>query len=392
VRSPRRRLTTVAADHADVDQPWPTPPRAGHGATEKVTTMLTKLTGAEIVRLPAGIARPSSRSIAILALLTAAVFFGSSTVASKAMIDHVPPITLAFGRFAIALIVLLALCRRAGVRPSFGRLPALLGLTGITLPYVCQNVGLRFATAVDMTLVIEGCLPIATAVLGTVFLGERMRGWRLIGLLLAVTGVGAVVLQGAAGRASFSGLGSVLAFGAAVSFAAYTVVGRRLFRDRFSLPVLTGSIAIGVLLLAPCAAVEIAVSGPGTMTTGDGLLLLYLGVGGSAGTQLLWARGMADLTAGEVAVFGTLMPVVGLASAAVFLGEAITLAQIGGGLVVGIGVYLTARTGRPVRSPKLLRAGSWRARLPTFTAPTADSISPVANRRKPVSPRPSPWF
>jgi drug/metabolite transporter (DMT)-like permease len=354
--------------------------------------MLTKMTGAGRFRPPAGIVRPSQRSVAILALLSATVFFGSSTVASKAMLDRVPPIILAFGRFAIALIVLLAICRRAGVRPSFGRWPALLGLTGITLPFVCQNVGLRFATAVDTTLVIEGCLPIATAVLGAVFLGERTGGWRMVGLLLAVAGTGAVVVHGATGRASFNELGSVLAFGAAIGFAAYTVVGRRLFRGNFSLPVLTGSVAIGVLLLAPCAAVEIAVSGPGTMTPTDGLLFLYLGVGGSAGTQLLWARGMADLAAAEVAVFGTLMPVVGVVAAAVFLGEAIALAQLGGGLVVLIGVYLTTRTGRPVRSPRPRRARWFGPRLRTITASTAGSIPPVAHRPKPVSPRLSPWI
>ncbi|HKG24824.1 MAG TPA: DMT family transporter, partial [Thermomicrobiales bacterium] len=237
--------------------------------------MLTNMSGAVRGWPSIGIARPSSRGVAIFALLGAAVCFGGSTVASKAMLARMPPLTLAFGRFAIALVVLLLLCRRAGVRPTFGRLPALLGLTGIALPFICQNIGLQFATAVDTTLVIEAGIPIATAVLGTSFLGERTRGWRLVGLLLAVVGVGAIVLHGAAGRASFSGLGSLLALGAALCFAVYTVVGRRLFGGHFSLPILTGSVAIGVLVLAPCAALEIALSGPGTMTPGDGLLLLY---------------------------------------------------------------------------------------------------------------------
>jgi drug/metabolite transporter (DMT)-like permease len=304
---------------------------------------LTKLSVTGRVRPSLGIPRLSPRGVAIIALLVGAVFFGGSTVASKAMIDRTPPSTLAFARFAIGLVVLLLLCRRAGVKPAFGRLPALLGITGISLPFVCQNIGLQHATAVDVTLVIEGGIPIVTGILGTAFLGERVKGLRLAGLLLAVAGVGAVVLHGATGQTNFSGLGSLLAFGAAVSFAVYTVVGRRLFDGGFSLSVLTGSIAIGVFILAPCAALEIALSGPGSMTGGDGLLLLYLGIGGSAGTQLLWARGMADLEAAEVAVFGTLMPVVGLSAAAIFLGESITLAQICGGLIVGLGLYLTAR-------------------------------------------------
>jgi drug/metabolite transporter (DMT)-like permease len=311
--------------------------------------------GADRPRL--GLARPrlSSRGVAVASLLFASVAFGASTVASKAALDSIPPLTLAFERFGLALAVLLLLCRRAGVRPAFSRPAALFGITGIALPFVCQNAGLQYATAVDTTLVIEGGLPIVTALLGAAFLGERIAGRRLAGLVLAVGGVGIVMLLGASGRGDFSLLGSLLAFAAAASFAAYTVIGRRLFSGRFSLAVLTGGVAIGVLLLAPCAAVEIAVAGPGTLTPGDGLLLLYLGVGGSAGTQILWARGMADLDASEVAIFGTLMPVVGIASAAVCLGEAVGLAQVGGGLVVAAGLYVTARpprSGPDIRSPE----------------------------------------
>jgi drug/metabolite transporter (DMT)-like permease len=312
---------------------------------QKAISMSIKVSGAG--RAAVGIPRLSARGRAILALLSAAVFFGASTVASKAALDHVLPLTLAFERFAIALVVLLMLCRRAGVRPTFGWLPVLLGVTGIALPFVCQNVGLRYATAVDTILVIEAGIPIVTAILGRAVLGERVGGRRLAGLLLAVTGVSAVVFLGATGQGEFSGLGSLLAFGAAVSFAAYTVIGRCLFGSGFSLSVLTGSLAVGVLVLAPCAGFEMATSGPGAMTAGDGLLLVYLGVGGSAGTQLLWARGMADLEAGEVATFGTLMPVVGIASAVILLGESIALIQVLGGLMVAIGLYLTARAAGP---------------------------------------------
>src|SRR5262245_16383200 len=197
-------------------------------------------------RVAVGVPRLSARGRAILALLSAAVFFGASTVASKAALDRVPPLTLAFERFGIALAVLLVLCRRAGVRPAFGRLPVLLGITGIALPFVLQNVGLRYSTAVETILVIEGGIPVVTAILGVAVLKERVAGHRLAGLLLSVAGIGAVVSFGATGPGDFSGLGSLLAFGAAASFAAYTVIGRRLFAGGFSLSILTGSIAVGV--------------------------------------------------------------------------------------------------------------------------------------------------
>jgi drug/metabolite transporter (DMT)-like permease len=285
----------------------------------------------------------SRRAGAIVALITAATFFGGSTVATKAAIDDIPPLTLAFGRFALAMIVLLAVCRHQGVRPVYGRGPALLGLTGIALPFILQNLGLQFSTAVETTLVIEGGLPIASALLGLAVLGERMSLPQGVGMVLAVSGVALILLHGATTGGEFSGTGSLLALGASISFGFYTVIGRRLFGAGFSLPVLTGAITIGVALMAPFALIEMAIGGPGSISMKSGLVLLYLGLGGSAGTQLLWARGMADLDASEVGIFGTLMPVVGISCAAIFLGESVTAMQLGGGAVVLVSVIVTAR-------------------------------------------------
>jgi len=325
------------------------------------------------------------RRRAILALLCVAVFFGASTAASKAALDHIAPLTLAFARFAIALAVLLALCRRAGVRPSFGRMEIALGATGIALPVICQNLGLQFSTAVDSIIIIEGGIPIFAVLLGAAILGERLAGRRLAALFLTVSGVAVIVLSGATGLGNVGRPQSVLPLGAAASFAYYLVIGRRSFGDGGLLARLTGVIGAGVLLLAPGAAIEVALTGPGTMTVSDGLLLLYLGIGCSAGMHLLWARGMADLDAGEVAIFGTLMPVAGVAAAALFLGESISLVQLGGGLIVGAGVSLNARQAGPGALPQPRRRQWLRPRPATIAAPFAfphaGSVIATAERR-----------
>ncbi len=254
--------------------------------------------------------RLSPRAGAALALLGATSLVGASTVASKAALDDTPPLTLGFARFALALIVLLVACRRAGIRPAFGRIPVLLGVTGVSLPFACQNLGLQFTGAATATLIIEGATPIATALLGVWMLRERLTGRRLAGLSLAIAGVVAVVLRG--GEGDFSAAGSLLLLGTAISFSVYNVVGRRAFAGGISLSVLTGSFVVGVLLLAPGAAIELAARGPGPITREGGLLVLYLGLGGSALTQVLWAKGLVHLEAFEVAVAGTLMPIAGV--------------------------------------------------------------------------------
>jgi drug/metabolite transporter (DMT)-like permease len=327
--------------------------------------------------------RLSPRAGAALALLGATGLVGVSTVASKAALDHTPPLTLGFARFALALIVLLVACRRAGVRPEFGRMPVLLGVTGVALPFACQNVGLQFTGAATATLIIEGAIPIATTLLGVWLLRERLTGRRLAGLVLALAGVVAVVSRGGAG--DFSAAGSLLLLGTAISFSLYNVVGRRAFAGGVSLSVLTGSFVVGVLLLAPGAAFELATQGTGPITGEGSLLVLYLGLGGSALTQVLWAKGLVHLEAFEVAVAGTLMPIAGVATAAVVLGESIAAVQAVGIPLVMVGLFLSARADRRQRPPAARRALSigagrrlsGRPRLGNLRASTHDPDNPT---------------
>lgn len=296
--------------------------------------------------------RPMPRVTAVAALLVGAACFGLGTVATKGALDGIPPLTLATARFGIAAVVLTALCRARGVVPVYDSRAILLGLTGIAAPYTFQNLGLADTGAGTASLLIEGGIPLMTAGLGVAVLRERVGGGRLAGLLLGVGGVATVALDELGGGAPL--VGAAFALAAAAWFAAYTVLGRRIYRDGFSLAVLTGGTTVGTMMLGPLASAEVGAGGVPRPDLGDLGLLLFLGLVASAATQLLWAHGMAHLEAAEVGIFGTFMPVVGIAAAAMFLGEAITLPQIVGGALIAAGMVATART-TPVRRPRFAR-------------------------------------
>src|SRR5262249_809323 len=107
---------------------------------------------------------------------------------------------------------------------------------------------------------------------------------------------------------------------------------------------LVAGVAIwGFLFLLPASGIELGLEGMGRPTTGDLLGLLYLGAAASALAFMLWAHGLRHLEAGQAAVFANLNPLVGVAVAALFLGERVTPAQIGGGLLILTGVWLATR-------------------------------------------------
>ncbi len=295
------------------------------------------------------VGRPAQQTLAVLALIGANVIWGASAVASKAVLAHVPPVTLACLRIAIALAVLLPLVARTGERPARGGAPALLGLTGVALFCLLQNVGLLYASAAT-TALINGAIPVVTALLAAALLGERLGGWRVAGLLVAGGGVVGVVFLGTGVTLGDAVLGNLLPVAGAVSFAAYAVLGRRTFARGKTLAVVAGSTRYGLLFLLPGAGLELAAVGLGPLTMTDVLLLLYLGVGCSALAFLLCGYGLARLDAGQGAVFGNLKPLVGVVLAVVLLGESLTSGHLGGGALVLLGVLLASgKDGREQR-------------------------------------------
>jgi drug/metabolite transporter (DMT)-like permease len=278
---------------------------------------------------------------AVLALTGANILWGGSAAASKEALAHVPPMTLATLRVALALAVLHLLLARNGERPATGIAPALLGLTGVALFCVCQNVGLGVADAATTSL-LNGAIPILTALLGMIWLGERMGQRRLAGLALSVVGVAMIGLDGAFVARGMAALGNLLLLASAASFAVYAVLGRRTFGGANTLSVVAGSTFYGLLFLLPGAFTELATNHHERLTRADGLLVLYLGVACSALALVVAGYGLAHLEAGHAAIFGNIKPLVGVGLAVVLLGEPVTLPELAGGVMILLGVALAS--------------------------------------------------
>lgn len=291
-------------------------------------------------RRPAAI-RSSPRVLAAVALVGANVVWGGSAAASKAAIEHLPPLTLACLRVAVAFVVLRVLLRLLGQKPQGGRGSALLGLFGVTVFCAGQNLGLLLASA-STTSLINGAIPVLTACLATAFLGEQLGLWPLSGLLVSLGGIVLLVIWGS-GALGGPGLGILLPLASAGSFALYGVLGRQVFREGNALAVVAESTQYGLIFLLPGALIELATVGVGPMTVADGFLVLYLGVGCSALAFVLMGYGLKHLEVGRGAAFGAIKPIVGVVLAVALLGEPVTPGILGGGILVLVGVGIAGR-------------------------------------------------
>lgn len=283
----------------------------------------------------------ASKQTAIIALVIANVIWGTTFVVTKPILEHFPPVTLATGRFAIALALLLPILALTGRRPILNRATAMLGFTGVFLVYVFQNVGLQYTDAANGAL-IHGGIPVFTALLAVPVLGEEMPRRGLVGLGLSLTGVAAVVLGGGQGFGP-STFGDLLILVSAFALAAYFTLGRRAFPAGSSVELVAGVAVFGVLGLFPVSIGELSVRGVRTPSGTDWAGLIYLGAAASGLAFLLLAHGLRHLPAAQAAVFTNLNPLVGLLVSVAVLGEDVSRIQLLGGASIVAGVWMAVK-------------------------------------------------
>lgn len=271
------------------------------------------------------------------ALILASSIWGTSDVASKRALDDMGPMMLTALRFIVAAIVLELLCRRTKLKPLQGRLAAALGLIGVALACVSQNLGLKWTAASDASL-IQGAAPALAVLLAIVVLRERPKRTLFLGVGLSLAGVATVAL--ATGNADGRALsGNLLVVLSAIGFAAFIVVGRNAVTTAGPIAALTGAVRYALIVLIPAAVIESAVAGGSSVEhiqADSMVLVLYLGIACSALAYALWGFALQYLESSRAAVFDNLVPIVGVAAAGLFLGETVTVRHLLGiGLVLG---------------------------------------------------------
>lgn len=295
-------------------------------------------------------AGPSSfqpRAVAALAL--AGVIWGTSDVASKIVLDAMSPVTLTALRFLVAMLVLWPVAGR-WARPLLAdRRVIMLGGVGVAGAFLLQNTGLGLTSASNASM-LQAAAPALIVLGAAVFLRESLDWHRVAGTAVALVGVAAITMIGQDGSLSAGG-GELFIVGSAACFAAFVLIGRRLFHDYPAAAVLAAALTWAFLIVAPFAAADLAVNGRGIWEPGVLMLVVYLGAGCSALTYFLWGYALRHIEASRAAVFDNIVPVVGVVAAAMLLKEQPSPSAVLGGLLVTGGAWLVTRQRRdePVR-------------------------------------------
>lgn len=287
----------------------------------------------------------SQRAIAVVTLVAVMIVWGSTFVITKAAIMELPPLTLAFVRVTIGALVLVpfALPRIGSARDLPWRWLWAMGSIGVALYYVVFNLALVFTSASQGALV-QSSIPAVTACIAMRWLGERASRKRVLGIALSIAGVIVVFAQGTQNNAAAPSptLGNLLMFASVVTWGLYTAMAKRV-AGYDSMLITSVVTAIGSLLLLPLAAVELWHREMPTPSTDAWLGASYLGVCASGAGYLLYNYSLKHMAASQVGVFTNLIPIVGVLTGVIALGEPLSWQAIAGGVIVMVGVVLTTR-------------------------------------------------
>jgi drug/metabolite transporter (DMT)-like permease len=217
-----------------------------------------------------------------------------------------------------------------------------VGFVGYGISLSLQFLGTKLSTAANGSLV-TSATPAFVLLFAWVLLKESITPRRLIALVLATLGVIAVIDPRTAQLNPGLFLGNMLLLGAAITWALYSVLVRRVTQNvdvlAFSMIAFLG----GLPVTLPAAAWEAGTVGVGEITIGVIGGILFLGVISTALAMVLWNTAFAFVDASLASLTFFAQPVVGTFLGWLFLGEQITPLFLLGGFLIGVGLVVASR-------------------------------------------------
>jgi len=274
------------------------------------------------------------------ALLTSIVaqVWGGSFIAIKIGVENIPPISLAFLRFAIAspfMLILSMIWKRS--RINIKELPMLIAiaLTGVTLLYILQFTGVKYTSATNASLLINTNV-LFIAIFSWIFLKEPFSYRKLAGVLLGFAGAVLVILNGSLSL-SLSSIGDILIIFSAICWAIYSILGKKMLKNYDAFSLTTYAFIIGTILFIPFIYKDIWRL---EISFTEWLIILYLSLICSVFAYVAWYYVLEKANATEVAIFLNLIPVFVMIMAHFILGEKITPYTLIGAVFIIYAIYL----------------------------------------------------
>lgn len=282
--------------------------------------------------------------------LTAASIWGGMYVVSKVVLEVIPPFTLLLirlimGAAALGIVIYFRNRKSSTSTPVTKDIfwkSFLVGFVGYGISLGFQFVGTKLSTASNGSLV-TSATPAFVLLFAPFLLGEKPTTSRIIALVLSTFGVLAVIDPRTAELSPSLFWGNMSLLAAALTWALYSVLVRKVSQTQDLLTSSTIMLLGGIPSSLAFSLWEINTQGVGEITLGIIGGLLFLGFISTALAMFLWNYAFAELPAAVASLTFFAQPVVGTLLGWFFLSEQITSLFIMGGVLIGVGIIIASK-------------------------------------------------
>ncbi len=273
----------------------------------------------------------------------AVTMWGMVPVGMRSLLLEVSPQTALILRLfpagLIAAVIVLFLPMRALTRGAWLRLiaAALIGNMGYQ---VLAAYGIQLIPA-SWTGMLFGLEPVFIALGASLFAAERIHGWFIAGLLIALAGTAVLVLGSASGSVKdVSAFGVILVTISTMGWAIYTILIRPVSQKHGAFATACLALAVSamptVLLASPQAMAEIA-----SLNLTQWGTVAFLSVFATVLATGAWNVALGHMESAKAGMFLYVQPVVAAIGGILLLGEELSLWLAGGGALILAGVAVS---------------------------------------------------
>jgi drug/metabolite transporter (DMT)-like permease len=275
----------------------------------------------------------------------ATALWSGNFIIARGLNESIPPISLAFWRWVVAVIVFLPFA----LKPLISEWSALkknlpylsvTALLGITLFNTLIYFAGHTTTAVNLSL-ISITFPIFIVILSRIFFHERITANKAIGILLVVGGVVLLIARGDLSRLfdiSFA-IGDVWMLVAAVIFAIYSILLKGKPEQLSIWAFQLSTFILGLIFLFPFFIWETVTTPPVAFDTTIVFSIFYVGIFASLSAFVLWNKAIATVGPTKAGMIYYTMPLFSGFLAYLFLKEDISIIHFYSMLLIVSGIF-----------------------------------------------------
>lgn len=289
----------------------------------------------------------SNQVLGHLTALLVVMIWGETFVSTKMLLNAgLMPADIFFYRFLLAYVLTWFVSyKRLFCRNITDELTTFaLGVLGGSLYFLTENMALVYSTASNVAILLSSC-PLLTALLLSIFYkSERLSKKQIFGSLLAFLGMVMVVLNGQL-ILHLNPRGDALAIGAAVCWAFYSLLMKRVMHKYSSWFISRKVFFYGLLTILPYYALVSPLNTDVSILTRPVVYgnLLYLGSVASMFCYIMWNWTLSKLGAVKATNYLYLQSLFTMVFASLILHERITWMAIAGAAILILGMIRAER-------------------------------------------------